>query len=182
MCASQNVFSFTHLLLPKWHRMCWTWLINSFTSHRINRCEVMCLSSLPLLQNSAKSSAMFCWSNASLRSGLELCCFITEKHYSDATWASSCLRSPSARVFIEQFRTNIIETSKVCITGSLWREFLGDRWIPLTKGQYCGKCHNIFMILWNRYMPAKTPLIQVLIKCQMSVDWCQDPLLFLSLL
>ena len=33
------------------------------------------------------------------------------------------------------FQAYIKETSKVCITGPLWREFTSAQWIPLTEGQ-----------------------------------------------
>ena len=38
---------------------------------------------------------------------------------------------------LAQLTTN--RTPKLCITGSLWWESTGDRWIPLTKGWQCGK-------------------------------------------
>ena len=57
-------------------------------------------------------------------------------HYSNVTWESRRLRSPATWVFIQQFiRDNIKETSENRITGRLWRESTGERWIPLTKGQ-----------------------------------------------
>ena len=37
------------------------------------------------------------------------------------------------------FRPMTRKTSKPRITGILWGESTGDRWIPLTKGQYYGK-------------------------------------------
>ena len=31
------------------------------------------------------------------------------------------------------------KTRKLCAADPLWGKFTGDRWIPLTKSQYCGK-------------------------------------------
>ena len=58
------------------------------------------------------------------------------QHYCDCTWAPWLLRSPATRVRVQQLAPgNINETSKVRITGPLWRESTGDQWIPLPKGQ-----------------------------------------------
>ena len=64
------------------------------------------------------------------------CCLPSGHHYSDDTWVSLRLKSPSTRRFVQHvFQTNTKETSKLCITGPLWGESTGYRWIPLTKGQ-----------------------------------------------
>ena len=39
------------------------------------------------------------------------------------------------RLFSRFFWLTWSESSKICITGPVWRESTGDRWIPLTKGQ-----------------------------------------------
>ena len=37
---------------------------------------------------------------------------------------------------------------KVCLTGALWGEFIGDRWIPRTKGQEGGKSFPMMTSSW----------------------------------
>ena len=39
--------------------------------------------------------------------------------------------------------------SKVGITGPFWAESRANQWIPVTKGQYCGKCFHAVMSSWN---------------------------------
>ena len=41
--------------------------------------------------------------------------------------------------YMDRLQRNI----KVCVTGSLWGEFTGNRWIPLTKGQSRIKCFHL---------------------------------------
>ena len=53
------------------------------------------------------------------------------RHSDDVTWTSCCLKSPVIRLFADPHQRNI----KLRITGPLWREFTGHRWIPRTKGQ-----------------------------------------------
>ena len=46
------------------------------------------------------------------------------------------LLSPAHRLFVQQFvQATIKEPSKLRVTGPLWGESTGDRWIPITKGQ-----------------------------------------------
>ena len=45
------------------------------------------------------------------------------------------LISPATQVFVQQFVHQHKRKSDVHITGSLWRESTGDRWIPRTEGQ-----------------------------------------------
>ena len=46
------------------------------------------------------------------------------------------IKSPATRRFIQLFAlASIKETSKLSVTGPLWGEFTGDRWIPRTKDQ-----------------------------------------------
>ena len=83
----------------------------------------------------------------------------TTLHYSDVTWLSWHPRSLAIWMFAQQFAwddiketsklcvtgslfgeptghwDDIKETSKLCITGPLLGESTGDQWIPLTKGQ-----------------------------------------------
>ena len=42
-------------------------------------------------------------------------------------------------------------TSRLCVTGPLWRESAGYRWIPLTKGQCCGSRMMSRMLLSSEY-------------------------------
>ena len=72
------------------------------------------------------------------------------RHYSDVTWALWHLISPDTQELVQQIvQANIKETSKVCITGPLWRESTGDWWIPLTKGQQCRKHFHFRMSSWD---------------------------------
>ena len=50
--------------------------------------------------------------------------------------ASWILKSPAIRRFIQPFgEDNITENIAAHVTGTLWGEFTGHQWIPLTKGQ-----------------------------------------------
>ena len=46
------------------------------------------------------------------------------------------------------FRCASKETSKLRVTGLLWGEFTCDRWIPLTKVQWRGKCFHLMTSSW----------------------------------
>ena len=51
-------------------------------------------------------------------------------------WAGWYLKSPAFRLFVLLFvQANIKENIKARVTGPLWGESTGDRWIPLIKGQ-----------------------------------------------
>ena len=47
------------------------------------------------------------------------------------------------------FRRRSKKTSKLRVTGPLCGEFTGDRWIPRTKGQQCGKCFHLMTSSWT---------------------------------
>ena len=50
-------------------------------------------------------------------------------------WARWRLKSPAIRLFTQPFiRRQSKKTSKLRVTGFLWWEFIGDRWIPRTNG------------------------------------------------
>ena len=52
-------------------------------------------------------------------------------HYSDFTWATWPLKSPTTGIMVEQlFRLTKKKTPKLHITGSSWRESTSDHWIP----------------------------------------------------
>ena len=53
-------------------------------------------------------------------------------------WAVWHLKSLAIWQFVTAFTLTTMKT-KVHITGSLWEESTSDEWIPLTKGQWCGK-------------------------------------------
>ena len=56
--------------------------------------------------------------------------------YSDIIWTSWRLKSLATWVIVPQFvQSSTKKISKVLITGLLWGESTGDRWIPLTEGQ-----------------------------------------------
>ena len=47
-------------------------------------------------------------------------------------------------------QAQIKETIKALRQWLLWGEFTGDRWIPLTKGQWRGKCFHLMTSSWSR--------------------------------
>ena len=49
------------------------------------------------------------------------------------------------------FRRRSKITFKLCVTGHLCGEFTGDRWIPRTNGQFCGKCFHLMTSSWMQY-------------------------------
>ena len=46
-------------------------------------------------------------------------------------------------LFNRLFRRTAKSMSKIRVTGLLWGESIGDRWIPLTKGQYRGNSFHL---------------------------------------
>ena len=64
-------------------------------------------------------------------------------HYRDVTWASSRLKSPTDKLFVQQLVEAYIRRNiKVPHYWPFIRKFTGDKWISLTKDQYCGKCFH----------------------------------------
>ena len=59
--------------------------------------------------------------------------------YSDTKWPHIILL-PLDCLFSNLRRLTSKERSMLRITGPLWRESIGDRWIPLTNGQWYGMC------------------------------------------
>ena len=72
-------------------------------------------------------------------------------------WSRWCLESPSSWLFAQPFvQAHIKENSKAPRHWPLWGEPTGHRWIPLIKGQQCGKCFHLMTSLWiicNNYLP-----------------------------
>ena len=59
-----------------------------------------------------------------------------------------CLKSPASRLFTHPFvQAQIKENSKAPRHWPLWGESTGDRWIPLTKGQW----HSKVSIWWRHH-------------------------------
>ena len=59
------------------------------------------------------------------------------------------LKSPASRLFAQAFvQVQIKENIKAPHHWPLWGESTGDRWIPLTKGQWRGKCFHLMISLW----------------------------------
>ena len=52
-------------------------------------------------------------------------------------------------IFNALFRLTIKTSPKLSITGPLWGESTGDRWIPLTKGQWCRKLFHVLLSSWH---------------------------------
>ena len=64
-------------------------------------------------------------------------------------WARWRLKSPTSRLFAQPFvQVQIKEELKAPGHWPLWRESTGDRWIPLTKGQYRGKWFHMMRSSW----------------------------------
>ena len=58
-------------------------------------------------------------------------------------WAPWRLKSPASWLFAQPFvQAHIKENFKAQRHWPLWGEFTGDRWIPLTKGQWRGNCFH----------------------------------------
>ena len=53
-------------------------------------------------------------------------------HYSDVTITIMASNITCPQLFVQSF---VKENIKNRVTGTLWEEFTGDRWIPLTKDQ-----------------------------------------------
>ena len=76
-------------------------------------------------------------------------------HYSDVIMARWRLKSPASRLFTQPFiQARIKENFKAPRYRPLCGEFTGDRWIPRTNGQLCGKCFHLMTsscehISWN---------------------------------
>ena len=75
------------------------------------------------------------------------CHFGTQEilHYDDVKWPSWRFELLASRVFVQQFvETDNKETSKVCVTVPLWREYTCHRWIPCKK-------RKMFAGFWYRH-------------------------------
>ena len=76
-------------------------------------------------------------------------------HYGDVTKAHGDSDHRLLKcLFNSLLGASIKGTSKIRITGPLWRESTGDRWIPLTKGQLCGKRFDVMTSSWVRSLFA----------------------------
>ena len=76
--------------------------------------------------------------------------YITIIHQEDCNitvtsqWARWRLKLPASRLFAQPFvQAQIKENKKVPRHWPLWGESTCDRWIPLTKGQWRGKCFHL---------------------------------------
>ena len=67
-------------------------------------------------------------------------------HYSDVTWTLQHLKSPASWLFVQQLvQLTYQKTPRLHITGPVWGESTSHHWIPLTKGQWYGKCSHVMM-------------------------------------
>ena len=67
-------------------------------------------------------------------------------HYSDVIWTQWRLKSPASLLFAQPLvQAHIKENIKAPRHWPLWGESIGDRWLPLTKGQWRGKFDDVFM-------------------------------------
>ena len=59
-------------------------------------------------------------------------------HYIDVIMSAMASKSPAYRLFVQPFvQAHIKENIKAKRHSSLWGESTGDRWFPLSKGQWC---------------------------------------------
>ena len=78
-------------------------------------------------------------------------------NYNDFTWAPWRLKSPATRVFVQRFvQSKIKGNIEAPHYWPIVRETTGDRWFPLTKGQWCGHIVTSSCIL-RIYMPWFVP-------------------------
>ena len=76
-------------------------------------------------------------------------------------WQVNCL-------FNSLFRLTSNNSLRICISGSLWGESTTDWWIPLSKGQLCGKCIHYIM----QHPPDAAPPSACHSMFQMSTPSC----------
>ena len=74
------------------------------------------------------------------------------QYYNDVTWASRRLKLPATELLRRLLRRTSKNTSKLRVTGPLWGESTGARWIPRTKGQWSGWCFHDMTSLWVIYV------------------------------
>ena len=66
-------------------------------------------------------------------------------------WAPWRLKSPASRLFARPIvLTHIEENTKHPRYWPLWGEYTGDWWVPLTKGQWRGKCFHPMTSSWTK--------------------------------
>ena len=69
-------------------------------------------------------------------------------HYDDVIMGAAA--SPASRLFTQWFiQAQIIKNIKGPRHWPLCGEFIGDRWIPRTKGQLRGKCFHLMTSSWD---------------------------------
>ena len=83
-------------------------------------------------------------------------------------------------LFSSLHRLTSKETSKLYITGPLWGESTGDRWIPLTKGQSWGFCFMMSSCTQQRW--NKDPILNSILTSHCSSSWVSYGHLLLSTL
>ena len=116
--------------------------------------------------------------------------YIFVTHYSDVIWALWRFKSPASRLFAQPFiQAQIKENIKAPHHWPLWGEFTGDRWIPHTMGQQCGKCLHLITSSWSIFItrdsegimfsPAVSVFCVVTFLCHdvclddlIMTDWC----------
>ena len=80
-------------------------------------------------------------------------------HYGDVVMDTLRLKSPPSTLFTQPFiRVQIKENIKAPRRWPLCGEFTGDRWIPRTMGQWCGKC---FHFMTSSCIPPCSPTLGV---------------------
>ena len=74
-----------------------------------------------------------------------------KKHYTDVIMGTIASQITSLTiVYSSLYSGEIKENIKALRHWPLCGEFTGDRWIPRTNGQLCGKCFHLMTSSWNR--------------------------------
>ena len=69
---------------------------------------------------------------------------LVHSHCSDVKWVSRHLNSPASGRLVQEFvQTNIKINIKTPDNWPFVREYTGDGWVPLTKGQWYGKLFHV---------------------------------------
>ena len=81
-------------------------------------------------------------------------CRRQDSHYNEVTlWR---LKSKATPLFVQSFvRAHIEDNIKAPRHWLLWGESTDDRWVPLTKSQWCRKCFHLMTSPWSTKINQK---------------------------
>ena len=91
-------------------------------------------------------------------------------HYGDVIMSAIASQITSLTI-VYSIQTQIKENIKAPRHWPLCGEFTGDRWIPRTNGQWCGKCFQLMMSSWCLLVDTTThkPMLRLSGKAMMPV-------------